>query len=142
MRNRVDLIGHLGADPEVRTFASGDKVCNLRLATSERWRDKHSGEIREKTEWHSVAVFGPLADIAARARKGGRIAVTGKLSTRKWQDQSGADRYTTEVVLRGYDAEFLFLDRAPEGAGARDGRSAGDAPPPARSALEDDEIPF
>lgn len=118
--NQVQLIGHLGADPEIRTFQSGDKVANLRLATSEKWKDKSTGETKEKTEWHSVAVFGDgLVGIVERfTRKGSKIYLQGQLQTRKWQDQSGNDRYTTEVVLRPFAGSIILLD-GPQG-GQRD----------------------
>jgi single-strand DNA-binding protein len=134
--NKVCLIGALGADPEVRTFANGGKVCNLRLATSERWKDKTTGEQKEKTEWHTVSVFGDgLAGIAERfLRKGSKVYVEGKLATRKWQDQSGNDRYSTEVVLQGMGAQLIMLD-GPKGerkqsydAPADDWDDLGDAP--------------
>ena len=97
--NKVTLIGNLGADPEVRTFNNGGKVCNLRIATSERWRDKNTGENREKTEWHTVAIFseGLVRVCEQYLRKGSSIYIEGKLQTRKWQDQSGNDRYSTEA---------------------------------------------
>ncbi len=115
--NRVTLLGHLGADPESRSFNNGGKVVNLRLATSESWKDKQSGERKEKTEWHTVAIFQDgLADIAERyLRKGSKVLVEGKLQTRKWQDQSGNDRYSTEVVLQGFDAKLLLLDGKQDG---------------------------
>ena len=121
--NKVMLIGNLGRDPEVRTFQNGGKVCNLRLATSERWRDKASGEMRDRTEWHTVTVFNEnLIRLCEQyLRKGSKIFVEGKLETRKWQDQSGQDRYSTEVVLRPYSGELTFLD--PRGGG--DGDSGG-----------------
>lgn len=139
--NRVDLIGFLGRDPETRTFGDGSKVVNIRLATTERWRDRNTGETRETTEWHSVAVFGPLADVVARLRKGSRARFTGKLRTRKWQDQNGQDRYATEVVLQGPRAEFEFLDRNADG-GDGAGRSGPPSSPPPGPGIEDDEIPF
>lgn len=110
--NKVILVGNLGRDPEVRTFQNGGKVCNLRIATSETWKDKASGERRERTEWHSVAIFSePLARIAEQyLRKGSKVYVEGQLETRKWQDQSGQDRYTTEIVLRPYRGELTLLD--------------------------------
>ncbi|WP_323037322.1 single-stranded DNA-binding protein [Pararhodobacter sp.] len=109
--NKVILIGNLGADPEVRTFANGGKVVNLRLATSETWRDKASGERRERTEWHSVAIFNEaLGRIAEQyLKKGSTVYVEGQLETRKWQDQSGADRYSTEVVLRPFNGNLTML---------------------------------
>jgi len=118
--NKVILVGNLGRDPEVRTFQNGGKVCNLRLATSEQWRDRNTGERREKTEWHSVAIFAePLVRIAEQyLRKGSKVYLEGQLETRKWQDQSGQDRYTTEVVLRPYKGELTLLDsRADSGGG-------------------------
>lgn len=110
--NQVSLIGNLGADPEVRTFANGGKVCNLRIATSETWKDKATGERKEKSEWHTVAIFGDgLAGVAERyLKKGSKVFVQGKLQTRKWQDQNGADRYSTEVVLQGPGAVLTMLD--------------------------------
>lgn len=146
--NKVILIGNLGADPEVRTFPNGGQVCNLRIATSETWKDKNSGEKRERTEWHSVAIFNEnLARLADRhLRKGSKVYLEGQLETRKWQDQSGNDRYSTEVVLRPYKGEMTFLDRT----GERDDRSnaqrqsdAAYAPPSnAGGGMNDSEIPF
>ena len=117
--NKVILIGNLGRDPEVRTFNNGGKVCNLRFATAETWRDKASGERREKTEWHSVAIFSePLARVAEQyLRKGSKVYLEGQLETRKWQDQSGQDRYSTEVVLRPYTSTLTMLDGRGEGGG-------------------------
>ena len=125
--NKVILIGNLGADPEVRTFQNGGKVCNLRIATSETWRDKQSGERRERTEWHSVAIFSePLVRVAEQyLRKGSKIYVEGQLETRKWQDQSGQDRYSTEVVLRPYRSELTMLDSRGAGGGGG-GQQGGD----------------
>lgn len=126
--NRVTLLGHLGADPESRSFTNGGKVVNLRLATSESWKDKQSGERKEKTEWHTVAIFQDgLTDIAERyLRKGSKVMIEGKLQTRKWQDQSGNDRYSTEVVLQGFDAKLLLLDGKQDGQGGnRDFAGAG-----------------
>lgn len=110
--NKVILIGNLGRDPEVRSFPNGGKVVNLRIATSDTWRDKASGEKREKTEWHSVAIFSePLGRIAEQyLRKGSKVYLEGQLETRKWQDQSGADRYSTEVVLRPFSGNLTLLD--------------------------------
>ena len=117
--NKVILVGNLGRDPEVRTFQNGGKVCNLRVATSENWKDRNTGERRERTEWHSVAIFAePLARIAEQyLRKGSKVYLEGQLETRKWQDQSGQDRYTTEVVLRPYKSELTLLDARGEGGG-------------------------
>ena len=121
--NKVILIGNLGRDPEVRTFQNGGKVCNLRVATSETWKDRNTGERRERTEWHSVAIFSePLARIAEQyLRKGSKVYLEGQLETRKWQDQSGQDRYSTEVVLRPYKGELTLLDGRGEGGGAGGG---------------------
>ncbi|ALR19378.1 single-stranded DNA-binding protein [Sphingobium baderi] len=126
--NKVILIGNLGADPEVRSFQNGGKVCNIRIATSETWKDRNSGERKERTEWHSVAIFSEgLAGVAERyLRKGSKVYIEGKLQTRKWQDQSGNDRYTTEVVLQGPSAVLTMLDGAPGGGGqGGGGRSQG-----------------
>lgn len=111
--NKVILIGNVGRDPEVRSFPNGGKVCNLSVATSETWKDKASGERKEKTEWHTVAIFAEHAVRYAEQylRKGSRVYVEGKLETRKWTDQSGADRYTTEVVIRPYGGELQGLDK-------------------------------
>ena len=115
--NQCQFIGNLVQEPEVRTFGSGDKVTNIRIAVSEKWKDKNTGERKERTEWVSVAIFGPLASIAEQyLRKGSKVFVSGKIKTRKWQDQSGADRYTTEVVLQGPQAIMTMLD----GAGNRE----------------------
>ena len=115
--NKVILVGNLGRDPEVRTFQNGGKVCNLRIATSENWKDRNTGERRERTEWHSVAIFSePLARIAEQyLRKGSKVYIEGQLETRKWQDQSGQDRYTTEIVLRPYRGELTLLDGRNDG---------------------------
>ena len=120
--NKVILVGNLGRDPEIRTFQNGGKVCNLRIATSETWKDKQSGERKERTEWHSVAVFqeGLVRVCEQYLKKGSKVYIEGKLQTRKWQDQSGADRYTTEVVLQGYDGNLTMLD-GPSGGGGGGG---------------------
>ncbi|MBS0122929.1 single-stranded DNA-binding protein [Thetidibacter halocola] len=122
--NKVILVGNLGRDPEVRTFQNGGKVCNLRIATSENWKDRNTGERREKTEWHSVAIFSePLARIAEQyLRKGSKVYIEGQLETRKWQDQSGQDRYSTEIVLRPYKGELTLLDGRGEGGGGGGGQ--------------------
>eukprot|EP00581_Thalassiosira_minuscula_P021384 CAMPEP_0184436778 /NCGR_PEP_ID=MMETSP0738-20130409/559787_1 /TAXON_ID=385413 /ORGANISM="Thalassiosira miniscula, Strain CCMP1093" /LENGTH=177 /DNA_ID=CAMNT_0026803611 /DNA_START=79 /DNA_END=612 /DNA_ORIENTATION=- len=110
--NKVIIIGNLGRDPEVRSFQNGGKVCNLRIATSETWKDRNTGERKERTEWHSVAIFQEgLVRIAEQyLRKGSKVYIEGKLQTRKWQDQSGQDRYSTEVVLQGFDGVLTMLD--------------------------------
>lgn len=166
--NKVILIGNLGRDPEVRSFQNGGKVCNLRIATSENWKDKNTGERREKTEWHSVAIFQEgLVRIAEQyLRKGSKVYIEGQLQTRKWQDQSGQDKYSTEVVLQGYGGTLTMLDGrdgggvgAPSGGGSgydnrQDGgydsgydsgysggpAQGGETPAPPRDL--DDEIPF
>ncbi len=110
--NKVILIGNLGRDPEVRTFQNGGKVCNFSIATSETWKDKNTGERQERTNWHNIAIFNePLGQIAEQyLKKGSKVYVEGQLETRKWQDQAGNDRYTTEVVLRQYRGELTILD--------------------------------
>jgi len=125
--NKVIIVGNLGRDPEVRTFQNGGKVCNLRVATSEQWRDKNSGERRERTEWHSVAIFNErLADLAAQyLKKGSKVYLEGQLETRKWQDQNGQDRYSTEAVLRPYKGEMTFLDGGPGGGSGGGGGDFG-----------------
>ncbi|MFV1728635.1 single-stranded DNA-binding protein [Phaeobacter sp. JH20_02] len=117
--NKVILIGNLGRDPEVRTFQNGGKVCNLRIATSETWKDRNTGERREKTEWHSVSILGDgLVRVAEQyLRKGSKVYIEGKLQTRKWQDQSGQDRYSTEVVLQGLGSKLVMLDGRNGGSG-------------------------
>jgi single-strand DNA-binding protein len=148
--NKVILVGNLGRDPEVRAFQNGGKVVNLRIATSETWRDKASGERKERTEWHSVAIFNEaLAKIAEQyLRKGSTVYIEGQLETRKWQDQSGADRYTTEVVLRPYNGTLTLLGGRGDAAAGDDRRPADPVPAPAQESastyggIVDDEIPF
>jgi single-strand DNA-binding protein len=126
--NKVILVGNLGADPEIRRMPSGDPVVNLRIATSETWRDKNSGERKEKTEWHQVVIFNDnLAKVAEQyLKKGAKVYVEGALQTRKWQDQSGQDRYTTEVVLQKFRGELQMLDaRGQGGEGGSVGYSGG-----------------
>jgi single-strand DNA-binding protein len=116
--NKVMLIGNLGADPEIRSFQNGGRVCNLRIATSENWKDK-DGNRQERTEWHNVAIFSEgLVNVCENyLRKGSKVYVEGQLQTRKWQDQSGNDRYTTEIVLRGFNGTLTMLDSAGGGGG-------------------------
>ena len=118
--NKVIIVGNLGRDPEVRSFPNGGKVVNLRIATSETWRDKQSGERKERTEWHSVAIFNEaLGKIAEQyLRKGSTVYIEGQLETRKWQDQSGADRYSTEIVLRQFRGELTLLGGRDSGGGS------------------------
>ena len=125
--NKVSLVGNLGADPETRSFQNGGKVCNLRIATSESWKDRNTGERQERTEWHTVAIFSEgLVGVAERfLRKGSKIYVEGQLRTRKWQDQNGQDRYTTEVVLQGPGAVLTMLDGAQGGGGGDRGGASG-----------------
>jgi single-strand DNA-binding protein len=156
--NKVILIGNLGRDPEVRRLNSGASVVNLRLATSENWRDKATGERQERTEWHNVVIYNEnLGKIAEQyLKKGSKVYVEGQLQTRKWQDQSGADKYTTEVVLQRFRGELTLLDRAGGGEGVpadpgadfgrgspmEGGRGAGNRGGQSLKEEMDDEIPF
>ena len=139
--NKAMLIGNLGADPEVRSFQNGGKVANLRLATTESWKDKNTGERQERTEWHTVAIFneGLIGVVERFLRKGSKIYVEGQLTTRKWQDQSGNDRYSTEIHLRGMNGVLTMLDSAGGERGER--RQSYDAPGQNHDDLDDD-IPF
>jgi len=151
--NKVILVGNLGRDPEARQMQDGNSVVNLSLATSESWRDKNTGERREKTEWHRVVVFNErLADVAQKyLRKGSKLYIEGQLQTRKWTDQSGVEKYSTEVVLQRFRGELQMLDRAGEGGGGggdydQDRPSGGgsvgaDGGAPSGGSLDDD-IPF
>ncbi|WP_420383384.1 single-stranded DNA-binding protein [Novosphingobium sp.] len=120
--NKVILIGNLGADPETKSFQNGGKVCNLRIATSESWKDRNTGDRQERTEWHTVAIFSEgLVGVAERfLKKGSKIYIEGQLRTRKWQDANGQDRYSTEVVLQGPGSVLTMLDGAPGGGGGGD----------------------
>ena len=142
--NKVIIIGNLGRDPEVRNFPNGGKVCNLRIATSERWRDKASGEQREKTEWHRVAIFNEaLVKIAEQyLRKGSTVYIEGQLETRKWQDQSGADRYSTEIALRPYKGELKMLGGKSDGGSQQREDQGSGYDEPAQSDDMGEEIPF
>ncbi len=164
--NKVILIGNLGADPEIRRTQDGRPIANLRIATSDSWRDKATGERKEKTEWHRVVIFNEnLCRIAEQyLKKGSKVYIEGQLQTRKWQDQSGQDKYSTEVVLQGFRGELTLLDRAGAGAGGggdfgsddMGGSGGGDfgSPGPTRKVAAaagargsgrgdmDDEIPF
>ena len=162
--NKVILVGNVGKDPEVRQFQNGGQVCNFTLATSENWKDKNTGERREKTEWHRISVLseGLVRVVQSYVKKGSKLYIEGQLETRKWQDQNGVDKYTTEVVLRGFGSTLTMLDsRNSEGGGQRGGYSqdsvaygnqggggGGDGPRqmegPAQSFSQDldDEIPF
>ena len=125
--NKVILVGNLGRDPESRSFQNGGKVVNLRIATSETWKDKNSGERKEKTEWHSVAIFNEgLANVAERyLRKGSKVYIEGALQTRKWQDAQGQDKYSTEIVLQGFNSVLTMLDGAPGGGSGGGGFGGG-----------------
>lgn len=164
--NKVILIGNVGRDPEIRTFNNGGKVANFSLATSETWKDRNSGERREKTEWHNVAIFndGLVSVVERYVKKGSKLYIEGKLQTRKWQDRDGNDKYTTEVVLQGYGGTLTMLDgRDGGGGGGRSGggdynqdrggygggmnqgggsRSASDQSGPSQDFDLDDDIPF
>ncbi len=152
--NKVILVGNLGADPEIRSLNSGDRVANLRVATSETWRDRNSGERKEKTEWHRVVIFNDnLVKVAeSYLRKGSKVYIEGSLQTRKWQDQSGQEKFSTEVVLQKFRGELTMLDGrggddAGEGGGYSGGFSSGpraqsSGPREEFSADLDDEIPF
>src|SRR5690242_2296645 len=145
--NKVILVGNLGKDPEVRRMTSGEPVVNLSVATSESWRDKASGERKEKTEWHRVVIFNKnLADVAEKyLRKGSKVYVEGQLQTRKWTDKDGQEKYSTEVVLQNFRGELTMLDgRGGEGGGGGGGgsRGAGEAPASFQRDEMDDEIPF
>lgn len=140
--NKAILIGNLGRDPEIRTTQSGDPVATLSVATSEHWKDRNTGDRRERTEWHRVVLWNKLAEIAEKyLHKGSKVYLEGQIRTRKWTDQSGQDRYSTEVVLSGYDAKLVMLDSSTE-------RSRDDSVDPAQQGPSgggpdlDDEIPF
>jgi single-strand DNA-binding protein len=117
--NKVILVGNLGRDPEIRSMQSGDKVCNLSVATSERWKDRNSGEMQEKTEWHRVVIFDQkLAEVAEKyLKKGAKVFLEGQIQTRKWTDNAGVEKYTTEVVLQRFRGELVMLDSRGEGGG-------------------------
>ncbi len=143
--NKVILIGNLGKDPESRRMTSGDLVVNLSVATSETWRDKTSGERKEKTEWHRVVIWNEhLAKVAEQyLRKGSKVYLEGALQTRKWTDKDGVEKYSTEVVLQRFRGELVMLDTKGEGGGgARVSSGGGDAPASFDRSEMDDEIPF
>lgn len=142
--NKVIILGNLARDPETRTFQNGGKVCNLRVATSERWRDKETGERKERAEFHSVAIFSePLAKIAGQyLRKGSKVYIEGQLETRRWQDQSGNDRYSTEVVLRPYRGELTLLDARSDSRSEGYDQSSQEGQQSYGGGFDDAEIPF
>jgi single-strand DNA-binding protein len=125
--NKVQLIGHLGADPEIRHTQNGNSIANLRMATSESWKDRNSGEKREKTEWHRIVIFNErLAEVAEKyLRKGAKVYIEGQLQTRKWTDQQGVDHYSTEVVLQAFNGQIIMLDSG-KGQGGTGRREPGD----------------
>ena len=152
--NKVTLVGNIGNEPEVKTFQNGNKVVNLSLATSERWKDKETGDMKTNTEWHRVVIFNPiLADIAEKyVKKGSKIYLEGQLQTRKWQDSNGTDKYTTEVVLQNYRGELLLLDRTNDNGSFKDIENQSGTPQdfnkgsksetPKNIESLDDDIPF
>lgn len=142
--NKAMIIGNLGRDPEIRSLQSGSKVCNLRIATSETWKDRNTGERKEKTEWHSVTIFNEgLVRVAEQyLRKGAKVYVEGQIQTKKWQDQSGQDRYSTDIVLQGFGSTLTMLDGKQDGqSGGNGGYGGGGNPNSGRDDLED-SIPF
>ena len=126
--NKVILIGNLGADPEIKSFQNGGKIANIRIATSEQWKDRMTGERKERTEWHNVVINGEgLVGVVERyLKKGSKVYIEGSLRTRKWQDRDGNDKYTTEVVIAGMGGTLTMLDGAPGGGGSRGGGGGGD----------------
>lgn len=136
--NKVILIGNLARDPELKSFQNGGRVCNLRIATNESWRDKNTGERKEKAEFHSVAIFTEgLVGVAEKyLRKGSKVYVEGSLTTRKWTDQAGVEKYSTEVTLQGFNASLVMLD-GPQGSGGAPSREA----PATGGAFDDDDLP-
>lgn len=143
--NRASLIGRLGKDPEIRSMQNGDKVASFSLATGEKWKDKASGDEKERTEWHQVVVFGPLVRVIEQyLEKGKQVFIEGAIRTRKWQDKEGNDRYSTEIVLSGFDAKMIMLDGPSGGGGTAKGQddAYGDLPKPGPRNDLDDEIPF
>lgn len=146
--NQCQFIGNLGADPEIRSMNNGNNVANFRIACTEKWKDRGSGERKEKTEWVSIVVFGPLVNVVqSYLKKGSKVFLSGAYTTRKWQDQNGQDRYSTEIVLQGPNSKLIMLDSAggSVGGGSYDngggGVTVGSGAPPTTS-LDDDEIPF
>lgn len=139
--NKVMLIGNLGRDPEIRSTGAGSKVCNLRIATSETWKDRNTGERKEKTEWHTVTIFneGLVRVCEQYLRKGSKVYVEGQLQTKKWQDQSGQDRYSTDVVLQGFGSTLTMLDGKQDGQSGGQGNNGGYG---GGGRDLDDEIPF
>lgn len=127
MLNRAEIIGNLGNDPEVRSFPNGGKVANLSVATTRKWRDRQSGETQERTEWHRVSIKaeGLVGVVERYLKKGSKVFIEGRLETRKWQDQSGQDRYTTEIVVAAFEGQMLMLGDPRNGSGSGGGQSGG-----------------
>jgi len=136
MLNKAIIIGNVGADPDIRSFSNGGKVANLNVATSEKWKDKATGELKEKTDWHRVAVFseGLVGVVEKYIRKGSKLYLEGQIETRKWQDQEGNDKYSTEIVLRGFNSKLVMLDSKGQGQAQQPQNPEPD--------LGGDEIPF
>jgi single-strand DNA-binding protein len=140
--NKVILVGNLGRDPEIRSMQNGDKVANLSIATSENWKDR-DGNRQEKSEWHRVVIFGKIAEVAERyLRKGSKVLIEGKLQTRKWTDQSGQDKYTTEVVVSGFGGNMVMLDGKSDGQGSQSGYGQSSNQSGYSGPDLDDDIPF
>lgn len=143
--NKAILIGNLGKDPEVRSFQNGGRVCNLSVATSETWKDKNTGERRERTEWHRVSIFqeGAIKFAEGYLRKGAKVYIEGQIETRKWQDQSGQDRYSTEIVVKPFRGELVLLEGKKDSASGPSGGESEGSPAGSRyGGIADDEIPF
>jgi single-strand DNA-binding protein len=145
--NKVCLLGNVGKEPEIRRTQDGKPIANIRLATSEKWRDKQSGEQKEKTEWHSVVVFGGVAEVIEKyVSKGNKLYIEGQLQTRKWQDKDGNDRYSTEVVVNGFGGKVILLTPANNGGGKREDADSdfGSQSSTGKNPMDDmdDEIPF
>lgn len=142
MVNKAIIIGNLGADPEIRTTQDGRKIANLKVATSESWKDKHTGERKSVTEWHRISIFSEgLASVAEKyLHKGSKVYIEGKIQTRKWTDQNGQDRYTTEIVVQGYGGTLMLLDR-PQSSQNEQQAAQQQAPSSLASDLDDD-LPF
>ena len=141
--NRVTIMGRVGKEPEIRTFQNGDKVANFSIATSEKWTDKSSGEKKEKTEWHNIAITGPAVGVIEKyVHKGDQILVEGSLQTRKWQDQSGADKYATEVAVKAFGGAVHLIGGNKGGGDQGEPQSGGQQQNPGKRSDMDDEIPF
>lgn len=139
--NKAIILGHVGKTPEIKTFQNGDRIANFSIATSEKWKDRTTGEAKEATAWHNVSVRGEgLVEIVAKwVKKGSKLYIEGKIITRKWQDQLGSDRYTTEIIIGGFGSQLVLLDRSTEPRSEEPAQEA--APRPASETIDDD-IPF